>query len=98
MTALEAAIELRDNGPQWQSVGICSNLHGQHLDAFKAFEVFLCESGYNDCYPVEVNLMGMCPDDAEAYYMGCADMWVGAHGVARRQLLNEFINWLRSKK
>ena len=98
MTALEVAIKLRDGGPMLRDCGICSNLKEQNLSAYKEFKAFLCESNYNNAYPVEVNLMGMDDDAADEYYEDCGDKWVGAHGVARMQLLNDFINWLEPKK
>ncbi|AFE86102.1 hypothetical protein phiKDA1_9 (endogenous virus) [Enterobacter phage phiKDA1] len=98
MTALEAAIKLREYGPSRCFSGICRNLHHLDADAYALFDVYLRVCSYNSTYPVEVNLMGMCPDYAEAYYASCGDKWVGAHGVARMQLLNDFINWLEPKK
>lgn len=98
MTALELAIKLRDDGPMLRDCGICSNLKEQDIGAYKAFKMFLCESGYDDAYPVEVDLMGMDDGEADEYYGDCDDKWVGAYGVARMQLLNDFINWLEPKK
>lgn len=98
MTALELAIKLRDDGPRRRECGICNNLYAQDIGAYKAFKRFLCVSGYDYAYPVEVDLMGMDDGEADAYYRDCDDKWVGAYGVARMQLLNDFINWLESKK
>ena len=98
MTALEVAIKLRDDGPMLRDCGICSNLNEHAIGAYTEFKMFLCASGYDDAYPVEVNLMGMDDEEADGYYRDCDDKWVGAHGAFRMQLLNDFINWLGLKK
>ena len=95
MTTLEVAIKLRDGGPMRRDCGICLNLREQDRGAYGAFKVFLCASDYDEAYPVEVDLMGMGAEEADAYYMDCDDKWVGAYGAARMRLLEEFINWLR---
>lgn len=98
MTALEAAIKLRDVGPSNPRYGICNNLFSLDVKAAAEFDTFLDVAGYDSAYPVEVNLMGTCKDVARGLYWSCANKWVNAYGAARMQLLNEFINWLRSKK
>lgn len=96
MTILEVVIGLRDAGPQETRCGICLNLYEQHREALEAFEMFLYESGYDEVYPVECNLMGMSLEAASDYYRRCGDKWVGDHGAARMRLLNDFINWLET--
>lgn len=98
MTALEAAIKLRDVGPSNPRSGICNNLFSLDVKAAVEFATFLEVAGYDSAYPVEVNLMGACTEDARDLYRSCANKWVNAYGAARMQLLNEFINWLEPKK
>lgn len=98
MTALEAAIKLKEEGPARPCCGLCNNLFLLGIDAYDAFEVFLDSNGWDSAYPVEVNLLGMCPDEAKDYYASCGDKWVNVHGEARMRLLNDFINWLGIKE
>lgn len=98
MTALEAAIKLREEGPTRSYCGLCNNLFLLGIDAYNAFELFLDSVGWDSEYPVEVNLLGMSPDEARDYYASCGDKWVGVHGASRMQLLNDFINWLEPEK
>lgn len=94
MTALEAAIKLRDEGPSNPRCGICGNLISLDVEAAVEFATFLDLAGYDAAYPVEVNFMGTCKAAASGLYRSCADKWVNTYGAARMQLLNEFINWL----